>query len=81
MLTMIDFHQRVGQNLRMLRLLSGYNQERIAEVLGISRSTYSAYETCKMVPGIYLLFQLATFYQISSEWILSQDLSPLISTS
>ena len=35
----------VGKNLKSLRVANGYNQENVAEFMGINRSTYSNYES------------------------------------
>ena len=34
----------VGKNLKSLRVANGYNQENVAEFMGINRSTYSNYD-------------------------------------
>ena len=35
----------IGKNLKSLRVANGYNQENVAEFMGINRSTYSNYES------------------------------------
>lgn len=35
----------IGKNLKSLRMANGYNQENVAEFMGINRSTYSNYES------------------------------------
>lgn len=51
--------------LKQLRIIHGYTQDYIASVLGISRQTYSHYETGKRTPSPDALFKLAGLYNIS----------------
>ena len=66
------------EKLKALRKAHGYNQDYIAEYLGVVRQTYSHYETGKRVPSPDTLFKLALLYQISTDDLmqLSVELDP-----
>ena len=54
-----------GDHLRELRKNNtNYNQEKIAELLGISRSTYTYYETGKTEPSQETLLKLCNISEI-----------------
>ena len=40
-----------GEHLRKIRKENGYTQQQMADILNISRSTYTYYETGKSQPG------------------------------
>lgn len=56
--------------LRNLREYYGYNQADVAQILHISRSTYTYYESGKMQPKINTLIKLAVLYNISLNYLL-----------
>ena len=53
------------ENLIMLRNLSGYSQEEIAEKIGISRQAYAKWEQGATVPDIVKCSALAEVYGVS----------------
>lgn len=59
--------------LKNLREESGLTQERVAELLAISRSTYAYYETGKTKPSIETLKRLARIYRTTLDRILEYD--------
>lgn len=59
--------------LKNLREESCLTQERVAELLAISRSTYAYYETGKTKPSIETLKRLARIYHTSLDRILEYD--------
>lgn len=54
-------------NLKHLRNLKKLTQQEIANFLHIERSTYTKYETGDATPSIYLLNELANFYNCSMD--------------
>ena len=54
----------LGDRMRTLRLEYGAKQSDVAQVLHVSRSTYSYYETGTIRPGPMVLGKLADFYQV-----------------
>lgn len=59
-----DFKDNLKKTLRNVRLACGFSQNEVAEVLKISRSTYTYYENGKIVPDVQALRILAELYGI-----------------
>ena len=57
--------------LKELRLERGLTQEQVAEAIGISRSAYSHYENELRRLPVELLIQIASFYNVSTDYILN----------
>ena len=61
----------LSEILRQFRNANGYTQQKIADHLGIDRSTYSKYEKSRM-PDLDVIIQLAAFYNVSLEEFLGE---------
>lgn len=61
------------QRMRELRVERKLSQDKVAEELGVSRSTYTYYETGKTTPSVYTLLKLAEWYGVSVLSFLGQD--------
>jgi transcriptional regulator with XRE-family HTH domain len=59
------FHSR----LKMARESMGATQEEIANVLKISRPTYTNYEAGRSEPNIETIALLARMYEVSVDWL------------
>ena len=57
-----ELRRRLRENLRKFRGEEGYSQEEVAQLLGISRPTYTYYETGHTTPGIEDLYLLSQLY-------------------
>lgn len=68
---------QIGNNLKILRKHFGNSQEEIANLLQLTRSSYSGYENNVAEPGINTLVQLSELYGISLDIILKKDLSKM----
>lgn len=66
---MKDAYQELGSLLRILRKQSGRTQEDIAKQLGVTRSTYTYYETGKILPNVLSLRRLAEIFQVPVEML------------
>ena len=55
----------LGQNLKDIRIKNKYNQEDIAEQLGVTKQTISNWEKGKRTPDINHLIKLANIYQVT----------------
>lgn len=55
----------LGKRLKELRKANDYSQADVASMLGISRQTYSHYETGRRKPSTDMLYKLAGYYKIS----------------
>jgi repressor LexA len=53
----------------------GITQEQVAEYLGISRPTYTQYESGRRQPGKKNLLKLCELYQVSTDYLLSSDVA------
>lgn len=60
---------KIGFILKELRLLKGVNQQKIADLLHVERSTYCKWETDKNTLDIKRLHDIATIYGIDLEYI------------
>ncbi|MBE6831186.1 MAG: helix-turn-helix transcriptional regulator [Ruminococcaceae bacterium] len=57
------------ERLKKLRKSRCFTQQRISELLGIDRSSYSYYETGKTRPSIKMLIKLSCIYQVSIDYL------------
>ena len=55
------------ENLRKFRTEADYSQEEIARLLGVTRLTYTYYETGKTTPSVTDLYQLSRLYHRAME--------------
>ena len=61
------------ENLIMLRNLSGYSQQEIADTIGISRQAYAKWEQGATVPDIVKCSALAEVYGVSIDSLLKTE--------
>ena len=64
-----------SKNIRFLRLAHGYNQGEIADHFHIARSTYYAMEHGGSPPHIGLAIQIADFYNVNLDYLISFDIA------
>lgn len=62
--------QELATSLRLLREEHRYSQQKVADMIGIDRTTYTAYETAKNMPNVFILDRIAGLYKISVDDIL-----------
>ena len=55
----------LAENLALLRNIRGMTQEEVAEVIGISRQSYSKWEQGETIPDIEKCDRLAKLYGVS----------------
>ena len=60
------------ENIRNLRIDSGYTQKKVAEYLGISQNTYSQYEIGVLNYPVDALMKLADLYNVSVDYLLGR---------
>ncbi|WP_017728561.1 helix-turn-helix domain-containing protein [Halalkalibacterium ligniniphilum] len=58
--------------LKLCRNKKKITQEKLAERLGIKRSTYAKYETGENVPDIIMLNKFADFFEVSTDFLLGR---------
>ncbi len=62
--------QYFGEKLKYLRKSHGLNQKQVAEKLGITSATVSAYELGKKYPSLDILIKICTIFDVSSDFLL-----------
>lgn len=62
----------IGKKLKKLREEKGLKQADIAEMLGVSRTTYTQYETEKSEPDLKTVAKLADFFEVSVDFLLGK---------
>lgn len=63
----------LSENLIFLRNIRGLTQEQIAEVIGISRQSYSKWEQGETYPDIDKCDKLAKFYGVTIDSLIHQE--------
>lgn len=66
----------LGDRLKDLRRKKGINQEHVAIDLGISRARYSHYENNHVEPDAEMLRKLATYYNVTIDYLLGNSDNP-----
>lgn len=60
-------------NLKELRNMKNLSQSQAADALGISLRTYQNYEYGQREPNIEMIFKLADFYGVTTDYLLGRD--------
>lgn len=64
----------IGEKLKSLRESKGLKQLDIANMLGVSRTTYTQYETGKSEPDLGTVAKLADFFGVTTDYLLGLDI-------
>lgn len=62
--------QYFGLKIKNLRLSRDLTQQELAEKMDVTRSSIGAYETGSQYPSIEVLKKLASFFNVSSDYLL-----------
>lgn len=65
--------ESIGRNLKLLRMSCDVKQADMAELLGVSRSSYAQYELGNRIPDICMLYEIALYFQIGMEMLFEAD--------
>lgn len=65
--------QKFSDRLRNIREEKGLSQAQLGEKIGVSRGAISYYENQSRVPDIRTLKKLATFFNVSTDWLLGLE--------
>lgn len=60
----------VGRNIRKLRKENRITQQTLAQRIGITKATVSAYENCTRLPSYEVLIKLAQYFHVSTDYLL-----------
>ncbi|WP_172369616.1 helix-turn-helix domain-containing protein [Sporosarcina jiandibaonis] len=66
----------IGKRLKMLR--GAMSQEKVARDLGVSRASYSHYETDRVQPDLLLIPKIARYFNVSTDYLLGVTDNPNI---
>lgn len=64
------------EQLKIARLNMNYTQQQVADLMGITKSTYCGYETGKRQPDVAKIKQLAKILQTSGDTLLETGYDP-----
>ena len=58
---------------KYLRQSKGVNQVQLGENLGVKKQTISNWENDNIMPSVEMLEKIATFFQVSTDYLLGRD--------
>ena len=70
----------LGQRIKELRTIFGWNQVQLAEKLNITKQTVSNWENENIQPSVEMLVRLAKLFSVSTDYLLGIDIIPQINT-
>ena len=70
-----------GEKLRLLREEKHLTQLQVANKVGVSKATISAYETASKAPSLEVIIRLARFYGVSVDYLVCVDAPKFIDVS
>ena len=76
---MVEYY--FGNRLKELRTKSGLTQQKLGELLGVSKSVVSYYELQERTPSPEVLVKLASIFHVSADYLLGIDKTESIDVS
>lgn len=67
----------LNENLKMLRQNKGLSQEKLAEILGVSRQAVTKWESGQTTPSSGNLIALADLYKVSLDELLGKEVTSI----
>lgn len=67
----------ISKRLKELRTLSGFSQEKLAELLDVSRQTISSWENERSYPDVHNLIMLCDIYSVSLDDLMKGDIETM----
>lgn len=64
----------ISKRLKELRATNGFSQERLAELLNVSRQTISSWENERSYPDVHNLIMLCNIYSVSLDDLMKGDI-------
>ena len=65
----------LGYRLRELRKENRLSQEKLGEILGVSKVSVSGYESGNRVPSLEILNRMVNFFGVSADFLLGRELN------
>lgn len=60
----------LNENIKRLRIASGYNQQQMAKMLGVTKQCVSNWENDNVMPSVEMLVKIAHFYSVTTDELL-----------
>jgi len=73
--------QALNENIQKLRISAGLNQVELAKILNVSKQCVSNWENDNVQPSIEMLLKIATFFKVSTDFLLGLDENKTINVS
>ena len=67
----------ISKRLKELRTVSGFSQEKLAELLDVSRQTISSWENERSYPDVHNLIMLCDIYSVSLDDLMKGDIETM----
>lgn len=67
----------ISKRLKELRTVSGFSQEKLAELLDVSRQTISSWENERSYPDVHNLIMLCDIYSVSLDDLMEGDIETM----
>ena len=67
----------ISKRLKELRIVSGFSQEKLAELLDVSRQTISSWENERSYPDVHNLIMLCDIYSVSLDDLMKGDIETM----
>lgn len=64
--------EQMGRNIRMFRVDNGLRQKELADLIGIDRTSLSAYENGKRLPDVFILCKMADIFEVSVDTLIGR---------
>ena len=74
----MTYEEKIGGNIREVRLQKRYSQEKLAGLCGISNTTLSAYENSKKIPNLTTVAKIAKALGVNIERLYYGDEDSLV---
>ncbi len=62
-----------GKRLRKLRMKHKFTQQKTADILGVTMSSYQKYEQNERFPSYETLIKIADIFDVSTDYLLGRD--------
>ena len=71
----------LNENIKTLRLSKNMNQVEFAKALGVTKQCISNWENDNVVPSVEMLCKIATFFGVSTDYLLGRSERRVIEVS
>jgi len=66
-----ELKKEIGERMRKIRKALGFTQEKMVEFFDIGRANYSRIENGEVWPGVSILYELRTKFNVSLDWLIT----------